>query len=158
MTPSVQLQLEAEAVLLRTPTGVAARIEAGGGGIAQRFFAQRVDAAGLERAIEWIEDRIQVAHFQPPADARAFSHDAGLRELAQHSGVAAGASMALHLDAVERSFGRLVLQAHGQGAPQDGLPTSARFAAKLVLLRELMHHLHIPQIEVLPALPEGTPD
>jgi hypothetical protein len=37
----------------------------------------------------------------------------------------------------------------GQAAPQNALPASARFFATVVFVRELMHHLHFPQIYLL---------
>jgi hypothetical protein len=52
------------------------------------------------------------------------------------------------VDAVEQAFSRLVMQAMGQAAPQDALPATARFFSTVVFVRELMHHLHFPHIQL----------
>ena len=59
------------------------------------------------------------------------------------------APVTLHVEAVEATFSRLVMQAFGQAPQQEALPTSARFFATVVFIRELMHHLHFPQIHVV---------
>jgi hypothetical protein len=55
----------------------------------------------------------------------------------------------LHVDAVEQTFSRLVMQSMGQAAPQNALPPTTRFFATVVFVRELMHHLHFTQIQLL---------
>lgn len=116
------------------------------------FFKNgRLDAAHLERAIEWTEDRIQAARIPVPEGAQLLSRDAGVHALAQASGMTAN-SPVLHVDAVEQTFSRLVMQSMGQAAPQDALPPTARFFSTVVFVRELMHHLHFPQIHLLERL------
>jgi hypothetical protein len=102
----------------------------------------------LERAIEWTEDRIQAAKIPVPEGAQLFTREADLHALVKASGVDAN-SPVLHVDAVEQTFSRLVMQSMGQAAPQDSLPDTARFFATVVFVRELMHHLHFPQIHLL---------
>jgi hypothetical protein len=113
------------------------------------FFKNgRLDAAHLERAIEWTEDRIQAARIPVPEGAQLFTHDADVQALAQASGVTASSPL-LHVDAVEQTFSRLVMQSMGQAAPQNALPPTTRFFATVVFVRELMHHLHFTQIQLL---------
>lgn len=159
MKPVLQLRLEPDAVLFHNPAtaAVQARIDVGYASLDQRFFQQRLDASAIERAIEWTEDRIQAAHFQPDAHTTIETQDTALRQLALLCGVAASPRMVLHLDAVEQCFGRLVLQVQGQSAPQDSLPASGAFAARVVLLRELMHHLHLAQIHIVEAAMTPAP-
>ncbi len=57
--------------------------------------------------------------------------------------------MLLHVEAFEAAFSRLVMQAFGQAPHQEALPSSARFFSTAVFVRELMHHLHFPQIHVV---------
>ena len=125
------------------------RMDMGYVAMGERFFPNsRLDAPQLERAIEWTEDRIQAAKIPVPEGAQLFTRDADLHALAKASGMDAN-SPVLHVDAVEQTFSRLVMQSMGQAAPQDSLPDTARFFATVVFVRELMHHLHFPQIHLL---------
>ena len=108
-----------------------------------------LNAAALERAIEWAEDRIQAAKMHLPAGAQLYTSEADLRTLASVSGVTQGSPQVLHVDAVEQTFSRLVMQSMGQAALQEALPASAQFFATVVFVRELMHHLHFSQIHIL---------
>jgi hypothetical protein len=54
----------------------------------------------------------------------------------------------LHVGAVEQIFSRLVMQANGQAPGQDALPSSGVFYASVVVVRELMHHLGFPVIQL----------
>lgn len=136
-----------------TPEGVAngtvlGRMAIGHATMETLFFKNgRLDAAHLERAIEWTEDRIQAARISVPEGVQLFSRDADVHALAQASGVTASSPL-LHVDAVEQTFSRLVMQAMGQAAPQDALPSTPRFFATVVFVRELMHHLHFPHIHL----------
>ncbi len=115
-----------------------------------RFFEGDVISPGkLEQAIEWTEDQIQAAPVNFPAGAQLLTSEEDLRALARVSGVSPGPHMVLHVEAVEATFSRLVMQAFGQAPQQEALPTSARFFATVVFIRELMHHLHFPQIHVV---------
>lgn len=135
------------------PNGmVLGRMEIGYAAMEALFFKNgRLDAASLERAIEWTEDRIQSAHIQVPVGAQLFTRDADVRALARVSGLDVAARPLLHVDAVEQTFSRLVMQSMGQASPQEALPTTARLYATVVLIRELMHHLHFPHIQLLDA-------
>ncbi len=159
MGPSLCLVLSPYVAELQgcTAEGVAngtvlGRMEMGYAAMEALFFKNgRLDAGSLERAIEWTEDRIQSAHIQVPTGAQLHTRDADVRELARVSGLDVAAHPLLHVDAVEQTFSRLVMQSMGQAAPQDALPTTARLYATVVLIRELMHHLHFPQIQLLDA-------
>lgn len=54
--------------------------------------------------------------------------------------------MELSIDALERTFDRLTSVALGRPASQEGLPDDKPFAATLLILRELMHHLQFASI------------
>jgi len=132
---------------------ILARIEVGHEVMGALFFkGDALDAASLERAIEWTEDRIQAATTHLPVGARLYTSAADLHELARVGGVSAGSRRELHVDAVEQTFSRLVMQSMGQSSPQELLPATARFYATVVFVRELMHHLHFPLITVLDEL------
>ena len=71
------------------------------------------------------------------ADARLATRDAALHALARHANAAGGW---LGIDAVEQLFSRLAARAAGRPAAQDALPVDGASAARLVILRELLHH------------------
>jgi hypothetical protein len=154
---SLQLRFEPEAAVLHSPDHPqmpALRIAFSHADMEARFFPQgQLTPLHLERAIEWVEDHIQAAHPHWPQGAKLFTKEADLQSLASVSGVAEGVSegaqRVLHVDAVEQSFSRLVMQAMGQIPHQEALPYSARLFTSVVFVRELMHHLHFPQIWVL---------
>jgi hypothetical protein len=152
----LQLTFEAEAAVLQSPAHPqmpALRIAFSHADMEKRFFPHgQLNPGLLERAIEWVEDHIQAAHSAWPEGAKLFTKEADLQTLASVSGVSEGVSegaqRVLHVDAVEQTFSRLVMQAMGQAPHQEALPDSARFFASVVFVRELMHHLHFPQIWV----------
>ena len=127
-----------------------------------RFFnGDTITPGRLEHAIEWTEDRIQAAHADIPLGAQLYTSEDDLRALAEVSGVSPSEDMLLHVEAVEATFSRLVMQAFGQAPHQEALPSSARFFSTVVFVRELMHHLHFPQIHVvhkhsLPSVAEAS--
>lgn len=149
----LQLTFEPEAAVLHSPDHPhmpALRIAFSHTDMETRFFPHgQLTPSLLERAIEWVEDHIQAAHPDWPKGAKLFTNEADLQTLASVAGVSEGAERVLHVDAVEQSFSRLVMQAMGQAPHQEALPDSARFFASVVFVRELMHHLHFPQIWVL---------
>lgn len=149
----LQLTFEPEAAVLHSPAHPqmpALRIAFSHADMETRFFPHgQLTPSLLERAIEWVEDHIQAAHPHWPHGAKLFTNEADLQTLATVAGVSEGTQRVLHVDAVEQSFSRLVMQAMGQAPHQEALPDSARFFASVVFVRELMHHLHFPQIWVL---------
>lgn len=115
---------------LRWPTGIAT--------LAAGLRHDPPTALEIEQAIEQVEDAIMPLRARLPAGLRLASAEPLLRALAQHAGLADPAW--LPIDAVERLFDRLAARAQGRPAGQDALPTDARHAAALILLRELLHH------------------
>lgn len=101
----------------------------------------------LETAIAWVEDEVYAAHVRHrpwvPQGAVVVpcSTDPALHEIATLAGIAQGPLRILTLDALEHVFNRLVFVSQGRPASQEGLPAHAAFAASLLVLRELMHHM-----------------
>lgn len=56
----------------------------------------------------------------------------------------------LTLNEVEVLFNRLVAVSQGRPASQEILPTDVRFVGALLILREVMHHLHITVVNLVP--------
>jgi len=96
---------------------------------------------GLENAIAAIEDELSRKHGDLVKGAAPVTRDRTIREIALAAGVPAGAEMTLAVEAVEQMFQRLAARA-------PGLPAGREFTGKLVILRELMHHLEFPSIVI----------
>lgn len=108
---------------------------------ARSFFRHaRPTPLELEHAIEAVEDAVMPLRAQLPAGAVLASRDAALWALARHAGVDGAAAVFLSLDAVERLFDRLAARAAGRPASQDALPVDGASAARLLILREALHH------------------
>jgi hypothetical protein len=95
----------------------------------------------LENAIAAIEDGIAAARIAVPGESSAGSADPCLREIAAVAGLPAEGPAALSRDAVEQVFQRLASR-------MPGLPAGPRFAATLLILREVMHHLEIASLSL----------
>lgn len=123
-------------------------VEAGPQAISDQHFGNgTLTPIALERAIEWTEDHIQAARLQVPAGAKLVTYAPEIRHLAELAGLQ-GTTLHLRIDAVEQLFSRLVLQAFGQSSLQDSLPYSPRVFASVVMLREMLHHLHFDGVTV----------
>jgi hypothetical protein len=146
----LELRFEPESACLHSPSNPnvpALHIAFSHARMEAHFFPKgQLQATHLERAIEWVEDQIQAAHPQWPKGNSLWSNEADLHALADVAGVSQGERRVLHVDAVEQTFSRLVLQAMGQSPGQEALPSNAQFFSTIVFLRELMHHLHFPHI------------
>jgi len=95
----------------------------------------------LENAIAAIEDELALAARSGiAADPVVGTADEAVRDIALAAGIPPGAEMVLTIEAVENAFERLTRP--------PGMPGDRRFAATLVLLREVMHHLHIGSVVV----------
>ncbi|HEY9194241.1 MAG TPA: hypothetical protein VIO81_15335, partial [Methyloversatilis sp.] len=102
----------------------------------------------LEEAIATVEDEVTRARDVVAPASGLFSTDACVRDIARAAGVSGSTPSTLTLDAVEQAFGRLAALAHRAPTSHPGLPADAGFAAALLILREVMHHLHCTAITV----------
>lgn len=115
---------------------------------AHQFFRKAIPTPlELETAIAWVEDEVYAAHVRHrawvPEGAAVMpcSTDASLHDIATLAGIAQGPVRTLPLDAMEHLFRRFAAVSEGRPVSQEGLPEDAAFAATLLVLRELMHHL-----------------
>lgn len=102
----------------------------------------------LESAIAVIEDEVMKAHKVVPANASLVTTDAWMWELVQALGPQGHDGIVVSIDEVEQLFDLLAALSMGRPASIAGIPGDARFAAALLMVRELMHHLHFPCIQV----------
>lgn len=114
----------------------------------QYFRTTPPSALAMEHAIQGVEDVVMPLHTIIPREARLFSRDEALREVAALAGVPEQGDMVLSLEAMESLFSRLASRVQGTPASQLGLPESNAFAAGLLILREFMHHLRFDRLTV----------
>ena len=116
---------------------------------AQDHFKHRPPTPGeLENAIMVVEDELARARATIADGAVLLSGDAALREVARLAGVTDRAELSVQIDAVEGVFDRLAAVSLGRPASSAGLPEDNEFAATLLILRELMHHLGFSALTV----------
>ncbi|WP_263772970.1 hypothetical protein [Propionivibrio soli] len=120
----------------------------GTSGIAQEYFNDRLPTPlALERAIQQVEDEIATAYKVGGKHFRLFTTDTAIGEIAVQAGLKEiGGTVSLNIAAVEGVFGRLVAAAEGQPISYAKIPTDGEFAARVLILRELMHHLRFPDV------------
>lgn len=105
----------------------------------------------IERAIEIVEEAIMPVRAQLPEAFQLICADPQLRSLSgqEHSAqdgdsdVSNATARWLSIDAVEHLFNRLVARAEGRPASQDTLAVDGASAARLVMVREILHHWHL---------------
>jgi len=110
------------------------------------FHHNPPSALEMETAIAAVEDEVMPALRQLPAGLALHTADAAVRTIAQLAGVSEGPRMVLSIEAMEACFDRLAAVVQGRPSTQDVLPTDNDFAATLLILRELMHHLGFDRI------------
>jgi len=149
--PAALLHIGAEQTVILSGNGVEPAtllvLEIGAEKTANDFFRREPPTPGeIENAITQVEDEVTRARPVIARGAILFSTDTGIREIAQLAGLPEQAEVVLSLDVMERTFDRLAALSQGQPASQAGIPTSKVFAARLLILREFMHHLQFESI------------
>lgn len=113
---------------------------------AAEFFRHSPPTPGeIENAIQQVEDEITRAREMVAGYAVLATSDASIREIARIANVHAEQ---LSLDEVEQVFALLASHSLGRPAASAGIPGSPAFAATLLILREFMHHLQFPAINI----------
>ncbi|MGD9773300.1 hypothetical protein [Diaphorobacter sp.] len=110
----------------------------------------------IEQAIEVIEDAVMPARARLPAALQLATRDPhahALRTLTTGPGAAEAAGAVagdwLGIAAVEQLFDRLAARAAGRPAAHDALPVDGASAARLLILRELLHHWGLPGVALI---------
>lgn len=120
---------------------------------AREYFRHAPPTPGeIENAIMPVEDEVARARPVIARNAMLFSTDAGIRDIAQLASLPDQAEVVISLAAIERTFDRLAALSQGQPAAQAGIPPGKDFAARLLILREFMHHLQFAEITLKQAI------
>lgn len=115
--------------------------------LADAYFRHSPPSAmDIERAIYEIEDEVMRIRQSLPQDATLVTTDKGTWPVAVAADNANGDASVLSLDAVEQLYQRLAAIAEGRPVSQDNVPVNAEFIARVLILREFMHHLGFTQI------------
>lgn len=102
----------------------------------------------VENAINLVEDEVtRVAKVTGPGST-LHTADASIREIARLAGVSDQPVMTLSRDEMERFFSRFAAVSMGRPAAMEKIPVDPSSAARLLILREFMHHLGCESISV----------
>jgi len=116
-----------------------------------KFFHQFPPTPGeIENAIQVVEDEVMPLHKLLIPGSVLYSTDTSIKEIAEYAMSEDNKDeLILTRDSMERVFSRLAAIITGLPASQDVLPASTEFAAALLILREVMHHLGYLDIRIL---------
>lgn len=124
----------------------------GSSALAHRHFRSELPtAAELEAAIDTVEDVLMPLIPRLRGAGSLLTSDDESIALAASACLPTNTTVELDTASVERQFNRLVDVVNGRPVSHEGLPTRARFAAHLLILRELMHHADRRSVTVAPA-------
>lgn len=133
--------------------------------LVKRTFKNRMPSeAQLEQGIMLVEDAVMPVARLIPSSNVFVTRDPCLLEVAQHAlGIrdwqaawnATGRFPVLSREAIEAQFDLLARQAVHPHAPMGDLPQSPRWAAALLILREVLHHWQLGAVRLLPTVPEA---
>lgn len=117
--------------------------------LAQRYFrAARPSEAAVELAINEVEEIVMPWHRVLPPQSVLVASDVYVNELARWAGISAQDNMMLSATAVEAMFNQWADGALGGTSNKPRLPTSGTFAATLLVVREVLHHLSFDRMHV----------
>lgn len=118
-----------------------------------RFPTARPSESAVEWAIAEVEEIVMPWHRRLPRQGVLVSGDAYVSGLARVAGVSTQDDGMLSTDAVEALFNQWADETLGGASRARSLPTTGTFAATLLVVREVLHHLGFTGIRVLRALP-----
>ncbi|CAM4064317.1 Uncharacterised protein [Yersinia intermedia] len=136
--------------VITDPTSPQWQLTVGDTNTAQHYFHHNPPTADeMETAIMVVED--EVIRISPAVNktSQLVTTDSEIAEIAQLAGLSLQGETHLSLEAVERMFDRLAAVMMGRPAASEGIPADNVFAARLLILREFMHHLQFPSITIL---------
>ncbi|WP_145583561.1 hypothetical protein [Yersinia thracica] len=118
--------------------------------VALSYFKHNPPTADeMETAIMVVEDEVIRISSAVNKTSQLITTDHYIAEIAQLAGLPMQAEIVMSLESVERLFDRLAAVMMGRPAASEGIPADNEFAARLLILREFMHHLQFPSITIL---------
>lgn len=118
--------------------------------VASRYFKHNPPMVDeMETAIMVVEDEVIRISSVVNKTSQLITTDHYIAEIAQLAGLPVQAEIVMSLESVERMFDRLAAVMMGRPAASEGIPADNEFAARLLILREFMHHLQFPSIRIL---------
>ena len=152
-TPITVLHISEQQTVVASGTGAEPstvfKLPVGSGKTAAEYFHHDPPTPGeMENAIVAVEDAVASARTIISGGTRLFTTDEAIRKIALISGVPDGAGLILSRDAMERTFERLAAVTLGRPSSREEIPSGVAFAAILLILREIMHHLQFLSITV----------
>lgn len=149
-SPVALLHIGSQQTLVMISESSVLTLPLGANKTAADYFSHSIPKADeMENAIMAVEDRIMAIRAQIPANGRLLTVDEEIHHIALLAGVADQQVISLSLDAMERTFDRLAAVMLGRPAAREGIPEDASFAARLLILREFMHHLAFAEITIV---------
>lgn len=158
MSVPMRLQFEAESTWVQSSASVALSVNLslpiGASELARQILRHTPPRPlEIEQAIELVEEAIMPARARLPEMLQLQTADPRLRRLVAEVRPAnleqASAPLWLDTDAVENLFNRLVARAEGRPAPEDSLPVDGESAARLVIVREILHHWRLAGLQII---------
>lgn len=114
------------------------------------FFRHNLPTpAEVEYAIQVVEDEVMPLHKLIPTGCGLYTTDTSILKIAQQTvSTHHSVGVVLARTDMEQVFGRLAAIISGRPVNQDILPITNTFAATLIILREVMHHLGFVNITI----------
>ncbi|ATA23455.1 hypothetical protein BIY26_12160 [Brenneria goodwinii] len=122
---------------------------------AQAFFKHLPPTPDeMELAIMTVEDDVMAIRHDLPVGSSLFCFDPELAVIARLSGAKEDADgWLLPLESMEQTFKRLERVMLGSPASWEGIPLESAFSARLLILREFMHHHGFDDVRILATAP-----
>lgn len=143
----LHLQIDPERTVLASATKTTV-LEIGVQTVARFFRQMPPTPEEIEAAINVVEDEImrEVNHITKGSSLCA--DDPELRTLCLRAGIPEAPELRLLLKDLEIFFTRIAVLSLGRPLASDPQPLDVAFVARLLILRELMHHLSFPELVV----------
>ena len=148
--PATLLHIGARQTQVMTDGASVLPLELGSDKTVTQFFHHLPPTPGeMELAIMTVEDEVTRIHRQVDNQSALYLLGENLAPIAQATGVEADAhGWLLTQDDIERLFKRYEQVMLGRPAAQEGVPLENAFAARLLIVREFMHHLGFPAVRL----------
>lgn len=118
-------------------------LDIGVASIAHRCFKHKPPSA-----LEEVENKLETWHHLAGQVLPLYTLDSQILDIVSLAAISMQAETALSRDVVEHTFGRLVAVIQGRPASMEGLLIDRQFAARLLILRQFMHHMKCESITI----------